>query len=185
MGDRRAYDLLVKLATIPEHALGKTVAIEALGRVGRSAKASRRHCSWLADPWLASGFSWPRQPCPACAWFDHPEGWQTIRGATDQPGWPQYPTHVELLGCQRTTPPRADRPLGRLLATDRGRERMSSRPLSESGHKLWGRDYRSKSTTRCRTTKHRKTTQLDPLFDRAAGLNAGDATAIAGDSAEG
>ena len=95
LGDRRAYDLLLKIANDPEHAL-RTTAIEALGRVGRPGKG-HEILQLLED--LARGpYDVAEAALSGLRWFDHPEGWQLIRRRAVDTSSPLQPHAVELLG---------------------------------------------------------------------------------------
>jgi ParB family chromosome partitioning protein len=95
LGDPRALDLLLKIVNDLEHPLRATAA-EALGRMGRSAKAAEilplledlaRDRSGVASAALRG-----------LRWFDHPEGWQLIRKQAAETGSEDQETAVELLG---------------------------------------------------------------------------------------
>lgn len=134
LGDRRAYDLLLKIANDPEHGL-RAAAVEALGRVGRAGKG-HEILQLLQD--LARGQDPVAQGAlSGLRWFDHPEGWQLIRRrAADSSSWLQEHA-VELLGYNDD--PATRDLLLRLLATTDEYDGVFNAAL-ESSRRLWGRD---------------------------------------------
>jgi ParB family transcriptional regulator, chromosome partitioning protein len=131
LGDRRAYDLLLKIGSDPEHGL-RHAAIEALGRVGRSGKAHEilqllEDLARGVDPVALSALRGLR-------WFDHPEGWELIRRRAVDSNSPAQLTAVELLG-HNDDPATRDLIL-RLLANGAGQGLVAK--ALECGRLLWG-----------------------------------------------
>src|SRR5262249_61389305 len=95
LGDARPLALLLRIVNDPEHVL-RADAVEAVGRMGRSAKVHEIR-ELLED--LARGDG----PVAGSAlrglrWLDHPDGWQLIRRRAADPHSPFRTTAVEVLG---------------------------------------------------------------------------------------
>jgi ParB family chromosome partitioning protein len=95
LGDPRAFDLLWKIANDPDRAL-RGEAVEALGRMRRSAKAPEI-LQLLQD--LARGES-PvvGRALRGLRWFDHPDGWHLIRQRATGPNTLLQAEAIDLLG---------------------------------------------------------------------------------------
>src|SRR5262249_27815070 len=133
LGDARPLALLLRIVNDPEHVL-RADAVEAVGRMGRSAKVHEIR-ELLED--LARGDG----PVAGSAlrglrWLDHPDGWQLIRRRAADPRSHLQAVAVELLGynddpATRDLLPRllAESPDSWLLQTARA-----------SARRLWGAD---------------------------------------------
>jgi ParB family chromosome partitioning protein len=94
LGDARALDLLLKIVNDPLN-IAQSAAAEALGHLGRSAKAEEilrllenlgRGSAHLAESALKG-----------LRWLDHPEGWRLIRRRASDRNWGFQRAAVELL----------------------------------------------------------------------------------------
>ncbi len=131
LGDPRALDLLLKIANDPEHAL-RLAAVEAVGRMGRSAKAHEL-LELLLN--LARGTDRvAERALRGLRWFDHPEGWQLIRRRAIDASPPLQFTPVELLG--HNDDPATRDVLLRLLAE--AEDYVLFKTAQGSSRRLWG-----------------------------------------------
>jgi ParB family chromosome partitioning protein len=134
LGDPRALDLLLKIVNDPEHEL-RPIAVEAIGRMGRSAKA---HEILALLTTLARGTDITVNfALRGLRWFDHPEGWQLIRRhAIEAAKRGGMTTAVELLGYNDD--PATRDLLLRLLADGDAAWQQDS--VLASARRLWGQD---------------------------------------------
>jgi ParB family chromosome partitioning protein len=133
LGDPRALDLLLKIVNDPEHVL-RDEAAEAVGRMGRSAKAHE-----LLE--LLTGLARGAGPVARGAlrglrWFDHPDGWQLVRRLAGDEKSAEQPTAVELLGYNDDP---ATRDLLLRLLTE-APEPWELESALASARRLWGAD---------------------------------------------
>src|SRR5262249_39447865 len=133
LGDPRALDLLLKIVNDPEHELRHT-AVEAVGRMGRSAKA-HEILELLTELARGTDAVADRALC-GLRWFDHPEGWQLIRRRAAEPSSPLRTTAVDLLGYHDD--PATRDLLLRLLA--QSPEYWLLQPVLASARRLWGEE---------------------------------------------
>jgi ParB family chromosome partitioning protein len=131
LGDPRALDLLLKIVNDPEHVLRGTAA-EALGHMGRSAKAEEI-LQLLTD--LARGDA-AEGALRGLRWFDHPEGWHLIRRRAAESAFAQQETAVELLGFN-DDPATRDLLLRLLAQSD---DQGVCQAALASARRLWGPD---------------------------------------------
>jgi ParB family chromosome partitioning protein len=131
LGDPRAFDLLVKIVNDPGHPLRATAA-EALGHMGRSAKADEI-LQLLTD--LARGDA-AEGALRGLRWFDHPEGWQLIRRRAAEAASTLQETAVELLGFNDDP---ATRALLLPLLAEADDPDVADAAL-RSARRLWGED---------------------------------------------
>ncbi len=133
LGDRRAYDLLLKIVNDPEHAL-RISAVEALGRVGRTGKA-HEILQLLED--LARGIDQVASGAlRGLRWFDHPEGWEMIRRLATNSSSPLQSTAIELIGYDDEP---ASRDILKRLLAEISNSWMLPNVLT-SARRLWGQD---------------------------------------------
>jgi ParB family chromosome partitioning protein len=133
LGDPRALDLLLKIVNDPEHAL-RTAAAEALGHMGRSARAEE--VRGLLEELARGNEGVAEGALRGLRWFGHPEGWQLIRRRAAESGsWLQHAA-LEQLGYNDD--PATRDLLLRLLAQADDAD-VANSALS-SARRLWGED---------------------------------------------
>jgi ParB family chromosome partitioning protein len=133
VGDVRALDLLLKIVNDPTHAL-QDEAAEALGHMGRSAKADE--VQRLLEQLARGDGKIAQKALRGLRWLDHPDGWQIIRKRASEPHYLIQETAVELLGYHDD--PATRDLLLKLLATTGANDVFEA--AMAGARRLWGND---------------------------------------------